>query len=85
MGFFRTYFEADVMDPNPYESPADDDARAVVDREQRDGLADTIRQFMEEKLTAFEFDEALDDYRSSGDPTVKHVAFHAWFYQFRSG
>lgn len=66
------------MNPNPYDSPTATDE--VVDRVQRDGLADTIRQFLSEQSTAFEFDEALDDYWESADPTVRFVTNAVWYY-----
>lgn len=50
------------------------------DRESRAALADTIRQFLDERKTAFEFDEALDPFRDSRDPTVRFVAQRVWFH-----
>jgi len=68
------------MDPNPYEPPSADDPEGSVDRPQRDGLADTIRQFLNEEISAFEFDRGLDDYRQSTDPTVRFVSDAVWYH-----
>jgi len=56
------------------------DPDEVFDRVQRDGLAGLIRQFLSEQSTAFEFDEALDDYRQSADPTVRFVTDAVWYH-----
>ena len=68
------------MNTNPNESTLPTPPSEHVDRAQRDGLANTIRQFLREQSTAFEFDEALDDYRSSTDPTVRFVTNAAWLH-----
>jgi hypothetical protein len=67
------------MNPNPYDSPLATSAIERIDRAQRDGLAHAIRQFLSEQSSAFEFDEALDDYRSSADPTVQFVTDAVWY------
>ena len=68
------------MMPNPYEPPTAVGTDEVVDRSRRDRLADIIRQFLNEESTAFEFDEALDDYRNSADPTVQFVTNTIWYH-----
>ena len=69
-----------AMNPNPHDLSTAGDADEVVDRTQRDGLADTIRQFLSDQSTAFEFDEELDDYRKSADPTVQFVTNAVWYH-----
>ncbi len=66
------------IDPNPY-APLPALCKSV-DREQRDGLVEIIERFLNEESTAFEFDEALDDYRGSDDATVKYVAEAVWYH-----
>jgi hypothetical protein len=68
---------ANPYDPpnTPIESPTD-----VVDRAQRDELATLVRQFLEEDVAAFEFDERLDGFRNSGDSAVRFVAQAVWFH-----
>ena len=71
------------MDPNPYDSPTadtDTDVVVVVDRAQRGALADAIRGFLAEEFTAFEFDDALDAFRDSADPTVEFVTGTVWYH-----
>ena len=43
-------------------------------------VAQRIRRFLAGELTAFEFDEALDQYRDSVDPVVRYVVWEVWFY-----
>jgi hypothetical protein len=68
------------MNPNPYESTLPTPPSERVDRVQRNGLANTIRQFLGEQSSAFAFDEALDQYRGSTDPTVRFVTSAVWFH-----
>jgi hypothetical protein len=68
------------MHPNPYDSPAAMGAEASVDRAVRSALAEQIRQFLDERTSAFQFDEALDPFRASSDPTVRFVALAVWFH-----
>ncbi len=70
------------MSANPYEPSL---VRAelsedVFDRTQRNDLAATIRRFLQEKLSAFEFDEALCPFRTSTDAVVRYVAEAVWFH-----
>ncbi|MBN2024875.1 MAG: hypothetical protein JW809_19000 [Pirellulales bacterium] len=66
---------------NPYAAPYDNPPEGGrLDREARSGLADAIRQFLDEKKSAFAFDEALDAFRDSSDPTVRHIAQAAWYH-----
>jgi len=50
---------------------------AVSDRES---LAATIRAFLDSEITAFEFDERLEDFRDSEDPVLQYVAVAVWHY-----
>ena len=69
------------MDANPYESPADVlDTDTPPDRAARTALAQTIRQFLDARISAFAFDEALDPFRGSSDSTVRFVAQAVWYY-----
>lgn len=52
-----------------------------VDRDCRDRLIRTMEQFLSEKTTAFQFDDALCDIsRNNSDPTVESVADLLWSY-----
>jgi len=68
------------MNSNPYESPAGLGKDCVVDRPARNALAATIRQFLEEQTSAFAFDEALQKFHDSTDPTVRLVAEAMWYH-----
>lgn len=52
----------------------------MIDRVDRTNLVAVIRQFLNEELTAFEFDEALDNFHGSGDATVRAVAAQLWLF-----
>lgn len=69
------------MNPNPYDPPNTpiEAPTDIVDRAQRDELAAVVRQFLDEYVTAFEFDERLDEYRNSPDSAVRFVAQAVWF------
>lgn len=70
------------MNPNPYDppgvpcEPADD----IVDRGERTALRSVICRFLSDEVTAFEFDELLDDFRDSHDSAVRFVAEAVWFH-----
>jgi hypothetical protein len=49
-------------------------------REQRDELAGVIRSFLDEQITAFKFDELLDEFRESTDETIRYVTGAAWYH-----
>lgn len=68
------------MDPNPYQPPAADGSLLLLDRAARAALAETIGEFLDERLSAFAFDEALDPFRTSSDPTVRFVADAVWYH-----
>ncbi len=57
-----------------------DDTHPEDTAQQRAALAQTIRRFLNSELSAFEFDEALDEYRHSDDPIIQHVVRHVWFF-----
>ena len=71
---------------NPYASPREMPpwelaGIAEVDRDSRNQMAMAIRQYLDEKITAFEFDERIMNIRAkSKDPTVARVAFLLWFF-----
>jgi hypothetical protein len=67
------------MNPNPYASPAPA-AQSGLDRTARAALATTICGFLEDRTSAFAFDEALDEFRDSSDPTVRFVALALWYH-----
>ncbi len=52
----------------------------MIDRDARNGLARVMRQYLNEDLTAFEFDEALDPYCNSTDDVVRFVANDLWVF-----
>lgn len=69
------------MDPNPYQSPVAATLNGpLLDREARVALAGRIRQFLDDQTSAFEFDKALDEFRSSSDPTIRFVAQTVWYH-----
>lgn len=52
----------------------------TLNREQRKEVAQLVRQYLNEELTAFEFDEALWEYRDSDDTTVGFVVDQVWYF-----
>jgi hypothetical protein len=69
------------MNPNPYESPRTDTQSDGLDPPpSRAALATTIRAFLDSQITAFEFDEQLNPFRSSHDPLIKHITLAVWFH-----
>lgn len=53
----------------------------MVDREARNALAQVIEHYLADEITAFEFDEALDDFTGPRDDhTVRDIALDLWFY-----
>ena len=51
----------------------------MIDRTARERLAKVLRSYMNEEITAFQFDEQLDEFRcSSSDKTVKSIARDLW-------
>jgi hypothetical protein len=51
----------------------------MIDRVARDRVIDAFEGFLDDKITAFEFDERLQDIESD-DQTVKEVIHAAWFH-----
>ena len=47
----------------------------MVDRKARDAMAELLRRYLAEEITAFEFDEGLDEARES--PTHPSVPMRA--------
>lgn len=52
----------------------------MLDRVDRTNHVAVIRHFLNEELTAFEFDNALDNFYDSGDATVRAVAAQLWLF-----
>jgi len=66
---------------NPYESPTSNTMGGwVTDKISRDSLNTLIRSFLAEDITAFEFDEGLDEFWHSEDPIIRHVLGAVWPY-----
>lgn len=70
------------MNANPFDPPQTpiESPRDIVDRAQRDEVAAAVRQFLDEAVTAFEFDERLDQFRNSPDSAVRFVAQGVWLH-----
>ena len=66
------------MSSNPYAPPSlfVDDGQQMPPT--RAGLAAIIQSFLDGELIAFEFDEQLDEYHSTGDPVMEYVAYSLW-------
>lgn len=57
------------------------DSRGMIDRAARVRMADAIRAFMDERSTAFEFDDALTEIADgTSDSTVRAVGRLLWFH-----
>ena len=52
----------------------------MVDRNARNSLAELIRRYLDEEIKAFDFDDALDDFRGSGDDAVRFVSDALWYH-----
>jgi hypothetical protein len=53
----------------------------VIDRANRDRLIETINRYLDESITAFEFDDEIDKIMcASADPTVTYVRTALWYY-----
>ncbi len=50
----------------------------MVDFEARQKLAEIIRQYLNEELTAFQFDDLLQQFYENSDSTVQGVSKHLW-------
>ena len=69
------------MTLNPYEPPcANTRNDAIVVEQSRGSLVLLIQSFLASEITAFKFDEQIDQYRDSNDPIIRHVAFAVWYY-----
>ncbi len=70
------------MRPNPYAAPQAIQRLPtdLVERQHRDEVVGILRRFLNEELTAFEFDEALDSFRDSSDAAVRFVVEAVWFH-----
>jgi hypothetical protein len=65
---------------NPYQSPAIVDGEGGIDRAARARLAEAIRRFVDEQISAFDFDEVVQEYQSSPDTAVRLVAQAVWYH-----
>ena len=68
------------METNPITTPIEKAAGSVRLDEHRAGVATLIRQFVNEQLTAFEFDDALEPFRDSSDPIVLFATEAVWHF-----
>jgi hypothetical protein len=50
----------------------------MIDRDARKDLTSVVRRYLNEELTAFEFDEELDHFCNSADTAVRYVAKDLW-------
>ncbi len=51
----------------------------MIDREARNEVILTVEEYLDDQITAFEFDDRLQEIRSE-DPTVQTVTRQTWFY-----
>lgn len=68
------------MSRNSAELPSGDNINDVVDRRARDALAAAIRQFLDSKLSAFAFSDALFALPRSSDEVVRFVMGAVWYF-----
>jgi len=52
----------------------------MIDRNARSKLASLIRRYLNEDIKAFDFDDALDDFRDSPDTGVAFVSDALWYH-----
>ena len=52
----------------------------MINRDARNRLADLIRRYLDEQAKAFDFDEALDEFRDSDDDAVRFVSETVWYH-----
>jgi hypothetical protein len=52
----------------------------MVNRDDRNRLAELIRRYLDEDIMAFDFDEALDEFRESADDAVRFVSDALWYH-----
>jgi hypothetical protein len=70
----------DAIEPNPYQSPAIVDAEGGIDRAARTRMAEAIRRFLDEQISAFDFDEVVQEYQNSPDTAVRLTAQAVWYH-----
>ena len=51
----------------------------MINRDSRTRLAVLIRSYLSEEITAFQFDDALGEFRKSDDPAVELVTDQLWY------
>jgi hypothetical protein len=52
----------------------------MIDRNARQELAREIRRYLSDEITAFQFDEILQEFRCSPDETTRFIAFQLWYF-----
>ena len=52
----------------------------MINRDARNRLAQLIRRYLDEDIKAFDFDDALDEFRESDDDAVRFVADALWYH-----
>ena len=67
------------MPVNPYEPPLGP-AGSPPEMPSRQELASTIQAFLASEITAFEFDDRLDAFRSSNDPVIQYAVEAVWHF-----
>lgn len=71
-----------AMNSNPYASPDSINSRhqPPVSRQERAELAAIINRYLNDEITAFEFDDELQRFCGSTDAAVRFVATDLWHY-----
>lgn len=70
------------MQPNPFASPtsAESNSHLLILRNERSELSAVIHRYLNEEITAFEFDDELLPFYRSSDAAVRFVATELWFH-----
>ena len=69
------------MGTNPYASPSVAETKQIPDElPTRENLSKLIEQFLESKISAFDFDERLEVFYDSDDPIIRHVVNQVWYH-----
>lgn len=50
-----------------------------LNRNERDALGELIRRYLNDELSAFQLDEALDEYHETQDAAVRYVCEQLWY------
>lgn len=69
------------MTDDPYQTPADiRPPRSESVPPTREDLADLMRRFLADEITAFQFDEQLDVFHDADDEVIRYVAEAVWYH-----